>query len=467
MAIPTEETVVVKRGQSPRDLTEITVNCPDKVGLGCDLTRIMFEFGLSVARGDLSTDGRWCFLVFWVILRTKSGKGVKWSTLKQRLSAVCPSSDPVLLPRPKPSLKQHSDVFLLQVHADDRNGLLNDMTQTLWELELTIQKVNVSTSPDGKAIDFFFVTDNRNELPAKHRMEHLCEKIREVLGTCDVFCDMLPSSDGEKGTATDLGLGISDCIPYAVENYLLAEQVARKSGSIQPGLVKNGSDESITEVDIQGDTDDSSVSSSDGDEDLSPAFCPGLGPAHKAPHPAKVNIDNDMSPGHSVLLMEIKDRKGLVYDCLRTLKDLNLQVSYGRISASDTGTCLIEMFIQNSSGKKIIDFRKQEEICERMKNELERPIRIVVVNKGVDTELLVATPVEMSGRGRPRALHDVTFILRQLQIQVFKADISRHEVQGKRWEVYRLILQDKMGQAIAKQKTRIYIAHQVRNILMG
>ena len=36
-----------------------------------------------------------------------------------------------------------------------------DMTQLLWELELTIQKVNVSTSPGGQAIDFFFITDNR------------------------------------------------------------------------------------------------------------------------------------------------------------------------------------------------------------------------------------------------------------------------------------------------------------------
>ena len=36
-----------------------------------------------------------------------------------------------------------------------------DMTQLLWELELTIQKVNVSTSPGGQAIDFFLITDNR------------------------------------------------------------------------------------------------------------------------------------------------------------------------------------------------------------------------------------------------------------------------------------------------------------------
>ena len=48
-----------------------------------------------------------------------------------------------------------------------------------------------------------------------------------------------------------------------------------------------------------------------------------------------------------------------------------------------------------------------------------------------------------------------------------QADISRHEAGGKGWEVYRLILQDRSGQPIMKLKTRLYIADQVRNVLMG
>ncbi len=46
-----DESVVVHRGKHEGDPSEITVNCPDKVGLGCDLARTVFEFGLSVVKG--------------------------------------------------------------------------------------------------------------------------------------------------------------------------------------------------------------------------------------------------------------------------------------------------------------------------------------------------------------------------------------------------------------------------------
>jgi len=36
-----------------------------------------------------------------------------------------------------------------------------DVTEVLCELELTIKKVKVSTTPDGKVLDLFFITDTR------------------------------------------------------------------------------------------------------------------------------------------------------------------------------------------------------------------------------------------------------------------------------------------------------------------
>lgn len=42
-----------------------------------------------------------------------------------------------------------------------------------------------------------------------------------------------------------------------------------------------------------------------------------------------VTVDNTMSPVHSLLQLTCKSRKGLLYDCLRTVKDFNLKVSLG------------------------------------------------------------------------------------------------------------------------------------------
>lgn len=40
-----------------------------------------------------------------------------------------------------------------------------------------------------------------------------------------------------------------------------------------------------------------------------------------------VTVDNSTSPVHSLLHLSCKSRKGLLYDCLRTVKDFNLKVS--------------------------------------------------------------------------------------------------------------------------------------------
>ena len=46
-----EDVVLIERGKTSSDPTVVTVNCPDKAGLGCDLLRIVLEFGLCVDRG--------------------------------------------------------------------------------------------------------------------------------------------------------------------------------------------------------------------------------------------------------------------------------------------------------------------------------------------------------------------------------------------------------------------------------
>ncbi|KAK8520653.1 hypothetical protein V6N12_004585 [Hibiscus sabdariffa] len=86
MGVPTDDAVLIQKGKKPGDPHVITVNCPDKHGLGCDFCHIILDFGLYITKGDV--------------------------------------------------------------------------TQVLSELELSIQKVKVTTTPDGRVLDLFFITDN-------------------------------------------------------------------------------------------------------------------------------------------------------------------------------------------------------------------------------------------------------------------------------------------------------------------
>lgn len=72
-----------------------------------------------------------------------------------------------------------------------------------------------------------------------------------------------------------------------------------------------------------------------------------------------------------------------------------------------------------ADGKKIVDSSKQNALRSRLCRELARPLRVAVVSRGPDTELLVANPVEISGRGRPRVFYDVTLALKMLNLCIF------------------------------------------------
>ncbi|KAI9074182.1 hypothetical protein K1719_043863 [Acacia pycnantha] len=67
---------------------------------------------------------------------------------------------------------------------------------------------------------------------------------------------------------------------------------------------------------------------------------------------------------------------------------------------------------------------------------------VSIVNRGPDTELLVANPVELSGKGRPRVFYDVTFALKAIGICIFSAEIGGHLASERQWEVYRFLLDE-------------------------
>lgn len=110
-----------------------------------------------------------------------------------------------------------------------------------------------------------------------------------------------------------------------------------------------------------------------------------------------------------------------------TLKK-KLQISYGRFSPNAKGCRDLDIFIQQKDGKKILDHEKQSALCSRLKLEMLHPLRVIIADRGPDTELLVANPVELSGKGRPRVFYDVTLALKTLGICVFSVRKFRNEI---------------------------------------
>lgn len=416
MGIPWDDVVLIQKGKNPDDPSVITVNCPDKTGLGCDLCRIILEFGLYITKGDLSTDGRWCYLVLWVVPHVK----VDWESLKKRLLSVCPSCLFSF------DFNQHSSgsslapLYMLKVFSLDQKGLLHDITKVLSELELVIQRVKVMTTPDDRVLDLVFITDSMELLHTKKRRDDTCNQLIDVLGDNCISCELKLA-----GPEYESQQGFSSLSPAVSEKLFSCEL-----SSIDNCLQANNPD--VTKL-----------------------------------KKSTVTVDNYLSPAHTLLQIQCADQKGLFYDIMRTLKDCNIQIAYGRISSSVKGYRNIDLFIQQKDGKKIIDPEHHLSLCSRLKEEMLHPLRVIITNRGPDIELLVANPVELSGKGRPRVFYDVTFALKMLGICIFSAEIGRHSASDRQWEVYKFLLEENLEFPLSSSRARSQIVDRVRRTLMG
>ncbi|XAR69656.1 [Protein-PII] uridylyltransferase [Bertholletia excelsa] len=408
MGIPYDDVVIIRHPEKEGEASVITVNCPDKTGLGCDLCRLILFFGLIIIRVDMSTDGKWCYIVFWVIGQTTT----RWDLLKNRLIEVCPSCLSVSgfsfyraeLQPPKPR------VFLLKFFCRDRRGLLHDVTRVLCELELTIRRVKVSTTPDDRVMDLFFITDTSELLHTKKRQEDLYEHLKAVLREAMISCEI--EMAGQEITACSQG---PTFLPPAItEDKFNPELDGQQSGS-------------------------------------------------RTSDNASIIMDNSLSPAHTLVQIVCQDHKGLLYDIMRTLKDYDIQISYGRFTAKQKRNCEVDLFITQADGKKIVDPSRRTSLCTRIRMELLRPLRVALVNRGPDTELLVANPVEISGKGRPLVFYDITLALKMLNTEIFSAEIGRHMIGDREWEVYRVLLDEGDGFSLPRSQ----IEEAVWKMLMG
>ncbi|KAI7732585.1 hypothetical protein M8C21_024191 [Ambrosia artemisiifolia] len=416
---PGEDPVVIQKGKKQGDPFVITVNCPDRVGLGCDICWIILDFGLCIVKGDFTTDGIWCYIVLWVFPYPTSPT-VRWSNIKERLLALCPTFSVSAYLNETSSKPEASPVYLLTFCSTDRKGLLNDVTRVLCELELMIQRVKVTTTPDGRVVDLFFITDNLELLHTKKRRDDACDKLLAVLGESCTSVDIRSA-----GYKNDSVPRISSLSQTAVQEIFRSELSEK--------------------------------------EELSQALSPDV----KRLKHATIMIDNSLSPAHSLLQINCVDHKGFLYDIMRILKDFDIQIAYGRFSPVNKGHRDLDLFIRQKDGLKIVSVEKQEELISRLKLEMLHPLRVIITNRGPDTELVVANPVELSGRGRPMVFYDTTLALKVLGICVFSAEIGRHSTENGEWEVYRFLLEENSKYKLGSMVVKNQIVDKVRRALMG
>ncbi|CAI0443135.1 unnamed protein product [Linum tenue] len=384
MGITSEDVVLIQPAKTPGDPTVVTVNCPDKAGLGCDICRVILEFGLRINRADFSTDGRWCYMVFWVAPYSSSHR-VDWESLKNRVYYETPSCLGPYYFGNKSDGPSSSSLYLLKIFCVDRKGLLHGMY-------------------------------SGQLLHTKERQDDTCRYLLNVFKDNCIDCELQVAGPQYET------LRAFSSIPEAVAEELFS-----------PDLFEMDSGEQLGEKKEK----------------------------------AIITVDNQLSTAHTLLQIECVDQKGLFYDILRTSKECNIGVAYGRFAPSKKGLRNVDLIIQQTNGKKIVDPKHLDILCSRLKHAMLHPLRVIIVSRGPDTELLVANPVELSGKGRPRVFYDVTSALRKSGICIFSAEIGRHSTQDREWEVYRFLLDESREFPLSSPESRSKVVKRVRRTLMG
>jgi hypothetical protein len=88
MGILYDDVVIIRHSEKEGDPAVITVNCPDKTGLGCDLCRIILFFGLSIVRGGKDPKER-KVSIFRACLRMFSAQYFVFHTFSLWKTKVC------------------------------------------------------------------------------------------------------------------------------------------------------------------------------------------------------------------------------------------------------------------------------------------------------------------------------------------------------------------------------------------
>jgi len=504
-----EEVVSITQGLN---WTELRISCPDATGLGCDIARLMFEYGLTVLKGDFSTDGKWCFLLFHV--HNKTDEASMWTSFRHRLEDLC--TPEILLPgeekKEAPTTGGRAGSYLLKVDTRDRTGALFDVVTILYENDIMVHRAHASTSPIGRAIDLFYISDQRKELPSESRVEQLKRCIHERLSdsSCCATIERAPEVNNLHGTSLML-------TPSSIDNKSARPALPlQRSSSMLSACSSSSSERGETNSShagpsnggvndrrgSSGATQFRRLSSDEGSLGNGSSPWETRNQSMLFGGKVEVDIDNTLSRVHTVIQMRSKDRKGLLYDLLRTLKDMDTQVSYGKIEVdTSSGVCQMDVFVQevaNSSSKctRIEATEMQQDLCIRVHQALSCPVFISTANVGsgeMCTQLIVGARIDSGGRGRPRVLYDTSKVLKQMSLGVFKMDMymgscsewgsgasprvdgcgnASNENGGSGTmeyddvdEVHRFIVTDEHGQPIRKDLLHV-LARQVHDALM-
>ncbi|NSW85997.1 MAG: ACT domain-containing protein, partial [Syntrophobacteraceae bacterium] len=194
--------LVMRARQTEGEMWQVTVATRDRPGLFAMITGALWARGLNILSADIFTRQSGIALDVLIVERLPDPlhPDELWNKVKVDLVRSLTDRsylDEILINKRKPSFlrpkglprkndrvlidEDASDFYtIIEVYTRDRPGVLHSITNTLYELGLTIQLAKIST-PGAQVADVFYVTDLNGNKLMDYEMH---EKTRDALLKC-------------------------------------------------------------------------------------------------------------------------------------------------------------------------------------------------------------------------------------------------------------------------------------------
>ncbi|XP_011081540.1 ACT domain-containing protein ACR2 isoform X1 [Sesamum indicum] len=361
--------------ESSQDSTVVKIDSVNKQGLLLEVVQALTDMNLTISKGYISCDAGWFMDVFHV----KDERGNKITD--QRVINYIQQdigSNGITSPKAKALTNlesQANEPKAIEMTGKDRPGLFSEISAVLADLGCNIIEAH-AWSHNAHLACVVYISDKSTDTPIDdHRLHAIEDHLTTVLrATSSAATEEHANQQEVKPAGLPKG---QLCTTTKVERRLHQLMV------------------SVRDFDVPVQHKRSPTSAADSDEE---------------DRKASISIESCIEKGYSIVTIQCKDRRRLMFDTVCTLTDMQYVIFHASID-SYGGYAYQEYFIRHADGCALNTESEKDKVIKCLEAAIERR-----VCEGVRLELCAYNRVGL--------LSDITRVLRENGLAVLRADVA-------------------------------------------
>ncbi|XP_076945491.1 ACT domain-containing protein ACR2-like [Bidens hawaiensis] len=367
---------------------KMQIDCVKKQDQLLEVVQVLTEVNLTISKGYISSDARWFMDVFHV--KEENGKKVTdqriINCIQQAIGSkrIDPSKITTLTSKSYDT-NLHGEPTAIEMTATDRPGLFSEISAALADLDCNIIEAHAWSHNSCLACVAYISDQSSNARIDSHRLSAIKQHLNTVLHASstpentsiqspqhtDVKSIGLIRAGGREGTMTTVERRLHQLLLSAQDFDVPPLQQRACPPGISVGIDSNG---------------------------------------EKKTQKTSVLIENCSEKGYSIVTVQCKDRRRLMFDTVCTLVDMQYVISHASVD-SHGGYAFQEYFIRKIDGGAL-------------SSESEKLHAMKCLEAAVERRVCEGTRLELSANNRVGLLSDITRVLREKGLVVLRADLA-------------------------------------------